>query len=282
MVRPPDTSPLKLTRRPDSRRGGVGKTLAQHFLVDAGVLGMVVEVISAEHSDTVVEVGPGRGVLTRELVRRAGRVIAVELDSHLAESLAERLGGPDNLTVLCGDARHVDLSNLVDEGQAYKMVGNLPYYAANPIIRRFLEAGHPPSRMVVMLQKEVAQSMVAADGRMGLLAVAVHFYGVPSLVCDVPASAFRPPPKVTSAVVSIDVRAKPAVRVDDVGAFFDTVRAGFASPRKQLRNSLATGLGIPAAEAAEVLQVAAVDPRNRPEVLDLDGWRRVHVALRGR
>ena len=186
------------SRRPKGYR----KALAQYFLTDQRVLSYILEAADLSSDDTVVEVGPGRGILTRQLAKLARRVVAVEIDAALAAGLATKLGNPPNLTVLEADARTADIQPDVP----YKLVANLPYYAANPIIRRFLEMERQPLRMVVMVQKEVAHSMTATPGRMTLLSVAVQFYGMPRLVCVVPPSAFRPSPKVDSAVVCIDVK----------------------------------------------------------------------------
>ena len=244
------------------------KSLGQHFLADRRVLARILEAAGVSTEDTVVEVGPGRGILTRQLVERARRVIAVEIDPALAAALAPKLGNPPNLTVLEADARTADII----PNRPYKLVANLPYYAANPIVRRFLEAERQPLRMVVMVQKEVAQTMTAPPGRMTLLSVAVRFYGSPRMVCSVPPRAFRPAPKVHSAVVSIDVNPEARKRVDDESRFFQLVRAGFAAPRKQLRNSLAQGLAVSGSDASNLLTWTDIDPRRRPGTLTVEEW----------
>ena len=216
----------------------------------------------------VVEVGPGKGILTLELVKLAQRVVAVEIDDALAAGLGSRLDHPPNLEVLHADARTADLG----VERPYKVVANLPYYAANPIVRRFLEMEHQPTRLVVMVQREVAQSMTASPGRMTMLSVAVQFYGSPRLVCSVSPRSFRPAPKVHSAVVSIDVRPEARKRVDNETRFFQLVRAGFASPRKQLRNSLAQGLAVAGAESSELLGKVGIDARRRPGTLTVEEW----------
>ena len=253
------------------------QALAQHFLVDQGVLANIIQASDLSLNDTVVEVGPGRGVLTRELVKAAGRVVAVELDSELASSLPRRLGNPPNLTVLHADARRVDLDNLAD----YKVVANLPYYAANPLVRRFLEAEHKPLYMVVMVQREVAESMAALPGKMSLLSVGVQFYGSPKIICTVPASSFRPPPKVDSAVLRIDVFPHPRQAVDDVPRFFKLAQAGFAAPRKQIRNSLALGMKWSAEQAGDFLKHSDIDARRRPREPRSGGVDRIVQSLYG-
>ena len=217
-------------------------------------------------------------MLTREMVSRAGRVVAVEVDAEMASSLARRLWKPANLTVVQADARTVDLDSLAPQGQAYKVVANLPYYAANPILRRFLEAKHKPTLMVVMLQREVAEAIAARPGEMSMLSVAVQFYGSPRLICDVPPQAFSPPPEVTSSVLRIDMLSKPAVEVDDADAFFRLVRGGFAAPRKQLRNSMAIGLKLTAAEVDALLGQCSIDAVRRPATLSMDEWACLYSA----
>ena len=174
----------------------------------------------------------------------------------------------------------MDLASLVPLGQDYKVAANLPYYAANPIVRRFLEADHKPSLMVLTLQEEVAASMTAGPGKMTMLSVAVQFYAEADIVCQVPAAAFRPPPKVTSAVVRLVLRQTPAVDVDDADDFFSLVRAGFSAPRKQLRNSLGHGLALNGEAIDIMLSQAAVDGTRRAGTLDLKEWGNLYAAWR--
>ncbi len=254
------------------------KALGQHFLVDGGILNRIAGAAGLTGDDVVVEIGPGRGALTRRLVERAGRVIALELDPLLAEALPDRLGNPANLEVVTADARTVDIGALLEGVSGCKVVANLPYYAANPILRRFLEAPLQPSLLVVMLQREVARSVTAAPGEMGLLSVAVQCYAEAKMVCTAPPRAFRPPPKVSSAVVRLDVRPQPAVPPGEADGFFSVVRAGFAAPRKQLRNSLAQGLRA-AAEAVDcTLDAAGISGQRRPGTLTVQEWVGVYRA----
>ena len=248
------------------------KSLGQHFLTDARVANRIVAAAEPDGSDTVVEVGPGAGVLTRRLVEQAGRVVAVELDQRVCEELPERLGFPSNLEVVQGDGREADPDVLVGPRTPYKMVANLPYYAAAPIVRRFLETVRPPKLMVVMVQREVAEAMNAKPGEFTLLSVATQFYAEPSLVAQVHARRFRPPPKVSSTVLKLAVRREPAVAVVDREAFFALVRAGFSAPRKQLRNSLMQGTGAPAEKVAAALEAAGIDGQRRPATLAIAEW----------
>jgi 16S rRNA (adenine1518-N6/adenine1519-N6)-dimethyltransferase len=254
------------------------KSLGQYFLADNRILNRIVAAADLEFNDLVVEVGPGRGALTRRLLPKVDRVISVELDEHLAESLPTRLGNPPNLAVVQADARTVDLSRLIGNSTTYKVVANLPYYAANPIVRRFLECDCPPTTMVMMVQREVAESMTAAPGGMTLLSVATQFYASARLVCLVPPSAFRPAPKVSSAVIRLDLLDAPAVKVSSPGSFFHLVRAGFSAPRKQLRNSLSHGLGVEPVSVTGMLEEARVDGVRRAETLGLEEWEAVYSA----
>lgn len=275
----PVTAPPSFRRR--------RKSLGQHFLTDQRTVCRIVHAAALKSDDLVIEIGPGRGVLTRRLVELVETVIALELDPELCAQLPVRLGTPHNLICVEADARTADFGPLVPSGRDYKVVANLPYYAANPIIRNLLETVPKPSVLVVMVQKEVADSMVALPGRMGLLSVATQLYAEAQTVCTVPPEAFRPPPAVTSAVVKLVTRAAPAVAVDD-GAefvpseFFDVVRAGFSAPRKQLRNSFSHGLGIASDAASGVLDRAGVDGQRRAQTLDLAEWGRLYRAWRDR
>ena len=271
--------------RPGSRKR---KSLGQHFLADARIAHRIVAAAQLDASATVVEIGPGAGILTRRLVQQAGRVIAVELDADLAGQLPPRLDHPANLTVVNADARTLDIAAAVNgaasdqpasyNAAAYKVVANLPYYAATPIVRRFLESELPPVLMVVMVQREVADAMCAAPGAMSLLSVATQFYAVPSVVAQVPPRAFRPPPKVASTAVKLIVRPAPAVAVVDRDAFFALVRAGFAAPRKQLRNSLLLGSGSAPDAVSAALDAAGLDGQRRPATLSLSEWAALDAA----
>lgn len=259
------------------------KSLGQHFLVDPGALECVVEAADLSETDTVIEVGPGLGVLTERLAADAGRVIAVELDDRLAAILGERLGPFGNVSVVRADILTLDPAGLLaghDAGPAYKVVANLPYYITSPVLRHFLEACPRPLRMVVMVQREVAGRIAARPGGMILLSVSVQLYGDAQIVCRVPAAGFYPPPEVDSAVLSVDVLAEPRAKVDEAG-FFNVVRAGFSASRKQLANSLGQGLGLPRDQVLHLLDAAGIDPRRRAETLALAEWVRLWRAWAG-
>ena len=231
-------------------------------------------------ADTVVEIGPGLGSLTQELAREAGRVVTIELDDALSSALTEACVDTPNVSVVHADAREIDIDSLLGPGHPhYKVVANLPYYAALPILRRFLEAEHPPLVLVVMIQLEVARAMVAQPGDMSLASIAVQAYGTPRMVCRVPPGAFNPPPKVTSAVVRIDTKKQPIVGMAQMPNFFKVVRGGFSAPRKQLLNSLAQGLRLPKDSAAEALAEASIESKLRPEDLSLEDWAKLANAF---
>lgn len=246
------------------------KALGQHFLTDRGALRRIAEAVQPEPGETVVEIGPGLGALTEELAATGARIVAIELDDALVAYLRGRFAG-SHVTVLQGDALTFDPAAAIGR-QPYAVAGNLPYAIAQPLLRRYLETQHKPRRLVVMVQAEVAESICARPGSMSLLAISVQLYGEPRLLFRLPPSAFYPPPKVRSAVVRIDVA--PALRapVDDVEAFFRIARAGFSTPRKQLRNALANGLRIEGTSAAALLAAAGVDATLRAQALDLDAW----------
>ena len=254
------------------------KSLGQHFLSDSRIAGRILAAADLSPDDLIVEIGPGRGVLTKRLVDRVKRVVAIELDGQLAAELPSRLESPANLICVEADARDVELTRLIAPETSYKVVANLPYYAANPIIRRLLESQPKPELLVVMVQQEVAKNMVAKPGSMGILSVATQFYAKAKMVCSVPPKSFRPPPKVTSAVVRLDVLPEPTVKVDSEEEFFQVVRAGFAAPRKQLRNSLSQGLGIEPVAGGKILEQAGIDATRRPQTLDIPEWAMIYRA----
>ncbi len=255
------------------------KGLGQHFLVDEQALEKMISAAQLDPGDTVVEVGPGLGVLTRELAREAGRVIAVEIDPAMVDALKETIAPLSNVTIIHADILKRVPESLIDGATSYKVVGALPYNIASAVLRHFLEANVKPRLMVVALQKEVAQTVAAKSGDMSLLSVGVQFYGSPAIVDYVAARSFYPPPKVESAIVRIDVYESPPVEVADEHDFFNVVRGGFAAPRKQLRNSLAQGLELEPAEAAAILKKADIDHQRRAETLSLEEWTAVYRAV---
>jgi 16S rRNA (adenine1518-N6/adenine1519-N6)-dimethyltransferase len=256
------------------------KGLGQNFLTDPVALGRIVTAADLSRSDMVVEVGAGAGTLTRLLAEQAGRVLALELDDQLVELLREQFSESSNVEVIHADVLRLSPSDLPQ--QDYKVVGNLPYYITSAVLRRFLSGAPRPRLMVVTVQREVAERIVAEPGKMSLLALSVQFYGRPRIVARIPAGAFYPAPKVDSAVVRIDVGEQPSVHLGegiDDEVFFRVARAGFSQKRKKLRNSLSAGLAFAPAEAAEALEQAGIDPGRRAETLSLEEWASVAQSL---
>jgi 16S rRNA (adenine1518-N6/adenine1519-N6)-dimethyltransferase len=252
------------------------KRLGQNFLQDRRALARIVAALQPEAADDVLEIGAGTGVLTRALAQNARRVIAVELDDALQALLREDLAELENVEVWHGNALAFDACEHF--AGHYKLAGNIPYYVTGPIIRYFLEAKCQPSVLVLMVQKEVAERIVASPGRLSLLGVSVQYYARTEIVTRVPAGAFHPRPKVDSAVIRL-VPYRPA-RTDGAADFFAVARAGFSSRRKQLGNSLRSGLDLSREDTNRILHEASVDPARRAETLSIGDWERVSAAWR--
>jgi 16S rRNA (adenine1518-N6/adenine1519-N6)-dimethyltransferase len=261
------------------------RSLGQNFLIDAGHLDQIAAAADLAPTDTVLEIGPGVGTLTRRLAAQAGHVVAVELDDRLIELLRADFAGQPHVQIVHGDILAIEppalLAGHVPESlvTGYKVVANLPYYITSLVLRHLLEASPPPSLAVVMVQKEVAERICATPGDLSLLAVSVQFYAIPRIVQRVPAGAFYPAPKVDSAVLRLEVRPQPAVTSVSPQEFFDVVRAGFRQKRKQLANSLSAGLDLPKTAVQSALASAAIDPKRRAETLTLEEWGSLCLAL---
>jgi 16S rRNA (adenine1518-N6/adenine1519-N6)-dimethyltransferase len=257
--------------------------LGQHWLVDHRILTRIARAADFTPDYTVVEVGAGTGLLTALLARRASRLIAIEVDPELAAALRERFHGCDNVSVLESDVLALAPEEILSQGGGrlpYVVVGNLPYSIGSAIVRHFLSARDQPRWLLVTLQSEVARNMAAGPGRISFLSVQTQYYAQPRVLFDIPPGAFRPPPKVMSALLRLDTLDDPAVDVVDRKAFLRLVQAGFAAPRKQLRNSLAIGLKCRPADAEATLAEAALDPSRRAQTLTLDEWAALYSAYR--
>lgn len=250
------------------------KSLGQHWLFDIDVLEDIVEFAGVGASDTVLEIGPGPGGLTRVLINRGVKVVAVEFDKALAEALPKRVVSSD-LLVVNEDILRFDLTELPDE---YHVVANVPYYITSKIIQLLLEHAHPPKSATLLVQKEVAERIAAAPGDMSLMSVAAQFYSDISLGPVVPAKLFSPPPKVDSQVIKLDYI---GARYQDIDAkaYFRVVKAGFAGRRKKLRSSLAGGLHLSKERADELLGRAGIHPDARAQELSLKDWRALTASL---
>lgn len=244
------------------------KSLGQHWLHDRLVLGHIADCAEITEEDTVLEIGPGLGTLTSELLRRAKKVIAVEFDEELARKLPGQFPGK-NLTVINQDILSFDLSVLP---QNYKVVANVPYYITSKIVQLLMTTQNKPSIAVLLVQKEVAQRLAAQPGDMSILAVSAQLYAEVTLGDIVPAELFTPPPKVDSQVVIL--RTRPTSLLGDMSEkdFFRAVKAGFSAKRKKLRSSVAGGLGISKQQAEDLLSKASLSPDARAEDLAIDQW----------
>jgi 16S rRNA (adenine1518-N6/adenine1519-N6)-dimethyltransferase len=253
-------------------------------LADRRVLRRIARAADFSADDTVIEVGAGSGLLTELLAQRASRLIAVEVDAELADGLRDRFRGRDNVSVFEADVLSLAPEEILAGGGGrlpYVVAGNLPYFIGSAILRHFLTARAQPRWLLVTLQAEVARNIAAGPGKMSYLSVEMQYYAQPRLLFEIPAAAFRPPPKVRSAVLRLDTRQGTAVEVDDREAFFRLVKAGFAAPRKQLRNALSIGLECGPAEAEAMLDVAGVEPTRRAQTLSLSEWAGLYRAYRG-
>lgn len=256
------------------------KSLGQHFLRDRSIVKRIVSAAGLEGGDdTVIEIGPGRGALTGLLAEAAGRLVLVEFDEALADDLTKKFADQPHVRIVTADARTLSSDDVPEMAEGpYKVVGNLPYYAASPIVRNLLENETPPVEAVVMVQREVAREMTAKPGEMGLLSVATQLYAEARIVCHAPPRAFSPQPKVHSSVVHLALRAEPSIGGGPTGKFFTLARAGFAAPRKMLPNSLAVGFRGKAAVYAPIIEKAGLDPSQRPATLSMDDWRGLYEA----
>ena len=250
------------------------KSLGQNFMHDPQALYKIVDCADLTPGDRVVEVGAGTGGLTAKLAERANQVFAIELDKRLQPVLEDRFDDVPNVYLVFNDILKTDIAALLGN-QEFIVVANVPYYISSAILWHFLEAEHQPQRMVVTMQYEVAERIIAQDGMMNLLAIALQFYGVPRIVSRLSPAVFWPRPNIHSAVVHIATHANRPVDVPSVPAFFRVVKAGFSMKRKQLKNALAGGLHIKARRAAELLGAADIDPQRRAETLTLQEWARL-------
>lgn len=247
------------------------KSLGQHWLTDRSILASIAEAAELEAHDTVLEIGPGLGTLTSELLRRAGRVVAVEFDSELARKLPGQFPGKE-LIVINQDILRFDLSSLPS---GYKVVANVPYYITSKIIEMLMTAANKPSVAVLLVQKEVAERLAARPGDMSILAVSAQIYAEAERGIQVGKAYFTPPPKVDSQVVILRTRPVPLVSPEDERALFRVVKAGFAARRKKLRSSIAAGLAMTKPQAEELLRHANIDPELRAEDLSIEQWLRL-------
>ena len=247
----------------------MSKKLGQNFLIDAGIVQGIVDAAEIEPGDRVLEIGPGIGTLTQGLAEAGAEVTAVELDKKLPAVLAETLKAYENVTIVPGDILKVNSPAIMGDAP-FKVAANLPYYITTPILMALLERHLPITRMVTMVQKEVAERMVAGPGSKtyGALSVAVQYYTEPEIVLNVPPRSFIPAPEVDSVVIACKVRETPAVDVMEEKMFFRVVKAAFGQRRKTLANALCGG-GFPKEQVRDAMERAGIDPTRRGETLSL-------------
>ena len=247
------------------------KGLGQNFLQDPLALERIVEAAEIQPTDTVLEIGPGLGSLTRYLAASAKEVVAVELDVNLLAPLKSILSPYDNVRIIHGDILKLSPGAVIDKSN-YVVVANIPYYITSAVIRHLLESDKKPRRIVLTVQREVAQRICAKPGDMSLLALSVQVYGRPRIAARIPAGAFFPAPKVDSAVLSVDIYPTPMIQPELLNSFFRLIKAGFSQKRKTLRNALASGLHILPSQAEDLLTDANIDPQRRAETLRIEEW----------
>jgi len=247
------------------------KSLGQNFLQDISALENIALAAEIQEDDCVLEIGPGLGSLTRYLAVSAKEVIAVELDPEMLPPLQAVLKPHQNVRVVHGDILKTTVSDIIHTAD-YLVVANIPYYITSAVIRHLLESDPKPRRIVLTIQKEVAERITAKAGDLSLLALSVQVYGKPSIAAIIPADSFHPAPKVDSAILRIDIYDQPLISNDLLKTFFKLIKAGFSQKRKTLRNSLSSRLHIPTTESEALLTSASVDYMRRAETLSIDEW----------
>ena len=251
------------------------KALGQHWLKDPVILEEIADYANLQKDETVLEIGPGLGTLTSRLLKRAWRVVAVELDKALAEKLPGQFPGKD-LVVVNEDILKFDLTTLPT---GYKVVANIPYYLTSLIIQKLLTNSHQPQLVVLLVQKEVAERLVAIKQKHSLLSISVQVRAEVELGVVVPAKLFTPPPKVDSQVVILKPRNQSLIAELDEQKFYRLVKAGFSKKRQKIKTSLATGLDLPKDRVVKVLTELDIDVNCRAENLTISDWKKIYQSL---
>ena len=255
------------------------KSLGQNFLQDHFALEEIASAAQIKSTDTVLEIGPGLGSLTRYLAASAKQVVAVELDQNLIPPLQASITPYPNVRVIHGNVLDLSPSELITE-KDYIVAANIPYYITSAVIRHLLESDPKPRRIVLTIQKEVAERICAKPGDLSLLALSVQVYGKPSIAGRIPAESFFPAPKVDSAILTIDIFPSPQIPTNLLDTFFKLIKAGFSQKRKTLRNSLSSGLHISIAESESLLKEAGIDHMRRAETLTMEECLRLSEAFK--
>ncbi len=245
--------------------------LGQNFLTDEKIAENIVKSADIK-GDNIIEIGSGKGMLTKYLAQKAEKLLTIEIDQRLIEPLKNKY---KNIEIINGDILKIDLPKLIEENnfQNYKVVANLPYYITSKIIRLFLETKYPPAEMVLMVQKEVGERIVALDEKESILSISVKFYADPEILFEVGKENFEPVPKVDSVVIKL--KRKEDIPNIDIRKFFSLVKAGFSAKRKMLINNL-VNLGRPRSELLEILKKAGLEPTIRAEKLEVKDWIKLY------
>lgn len=250
------------------------KSLGQNFLIEAAGLNKVIDAAQLQPEDEVLEIGAGLGSLTYLLAQLVRQVVAVEIDDAILPPLREALTNFENVQIIEGDILEKNPDELM-EGKDYVVVANIPYYISSAIIRHLMEAANRPKRVVLTVQKEVAERVIARDGKMSLLSLSVQVFGQVSMAGVIPAGSFLPAPDVDSAVLKIELYPEPLIPLANEKVFFKIAHAGFSQKRKTLRNSLSGGLGVSTIQSEEILSKAQIDPQRRAETLTIPEWNKL-------
>jgi 16S rRNA (adenine1518-N6/adenine1519-N6)-dimethyltransferase len=251
------------------------KSLGQNFLVNRGILDIIIKASRILPEDTVVEIGPGKGVLTRKLLEARAKVIAIEKDDRLIPTLFADFKEEietGKLRIIHSDILDLSVDNVVEKGKPYKVVANIPYYITGVLLRKFLESTHQPQEMLLMVQKEVAERIVARDGKESLLSLSVKAYGVPKIIKRVSRGSFSPAPNVDAAILSITKISKNFFKGTSEEQFFKLAKIAFAGKRKTLGRTLTKVFG---PQTKTVLEKTHIDPKSRPENLLPEDWRKL-------
>ena len=258
------------------------KSLGQNFLQDNAVVEKIITSSDLKSADFVIEIGPGQGVLTEQLAKHVKKVIAIELDDSLVLLLEKKFADNQNVEIIHEDILKINLPELIGHWVSkgtpsvlpdYKVVANIPYYITSPIIRLFLEQANQPTEIILMIQKEVAERIVAPKGQMSILAVSVQYYAAAEIIFDVNRNSFSPAPKVDSAVIKIIPNKKFDKEADK--KFFRIVKAGFSAKRKTLLNNLTSSLQLDKNFVEEKLKTVGISPTARAQELDIENWKKL-------
>ena len=268
---PPPIPPINMAELLRKYNLRADKRLGQNFLQDSHALEKIVEAAEIQPTDTVLEIGPGLGSLTRYLGAKAQKVVAVELDDRLFPALEAVIAPYKNIQLVHGDILDIDLQ-VINKQEDYLVVANIPYYITSAVIRHLLESTPSPRRIVLTIQKEVAERICAGPGDMSLLALSVQVYGQPHITAHISAGSFYPVPKVDSSVLAVDIYPAPLVPTNLLDTYFLLIKAGFSQKRKKLRNSLSAGMRLSTAATEELLRTVDIDPQRRAETLSLEEW----------